>query len=374
LRLGVRQDFTQRRKDAKKKRGSSNVIIEEARLFELTRRLIDIPSVTGEEGAVGRFLAAHLEGLGYEVETQEIARGRANVFARLEGQRARVVLSTHMDTVPPHIASTEDEEFIHGRGACDAKGIIAAQITAAETLRREGVKEVGFLFTVDEEMSSDGARAADAHAWAKDCRFLVNGEPTDNKLAAGTKGSLRVRLKAAGREAHSAYPEQGDSAIEKLLDVLSDVRAHRWQRDDFFGEMTCNVGTLSGGTRPNVTAAQAEAVLQFRLVTPAREVKTTLERLIAGRVGIEYLSENDPLRLLQVEGFEQVVVRFTTDIPYLPGWGTPLLIGPGSILVAHTARERIDKRELVEAVSLYARLARTLLARADETQAGGAAR
>ncbi|MFL6230697.1 MAG: M20/M25/M40 family metallo-hydrolase [Pyrinomonadaceae bacterium] len=346
----------------------------EEELFALTRRLIDIPSVTGEEGAVGRFLAAYLAGLGYEVETQEIAKDRANVLARVKGHRARVVLSTHMDTVPPHIAATEDDEFIHGRGACDAKGIIAAQISAAEALRREDVKDVGFLFTVDEEMSSDGARAAEAHAWAKDCRFIVNGEPTDNQLAAGTKGSLRVRLMAAGREAHSAYPEEGDSAIEKLLDVIADVRSHQWQRDDFFGETTCNVGTIAGGTRPNVTAAQAEAVLQFRLVTPAREVKDALERLVAGRVAVEYLSENDPLRLLQVEGFAQTVVRFTTDIPYLPSWGVPLLIGPGSILVAHTARERVSKRELVAAVSLYQRLARTLLARAEETHAGGTAR
>jgi acetylornithine deacetylase len=366
--------LTQRRKDAKEKRGSSDVTAEKTRLFELTRQLIDIPSVTGEEGAVGRFLAAHLGGLGYEVETQEIAAGRANVLARVANSHARVVLSTHMDTVPPHFASTEDGEFIHGRGACDAKGIIAAQITAAEELRRGGVKELGFLFTVDEEMSSDGARAADSHAWARDCRYLVNGEPTDNRLAAGTKGSLRVRLRAGGREAHSAYPEQGESAIEKLLDVLTDVRSHQWQRDDFFGETTCNVGTISGGTRPNVIAAAAEAVLQFRLVTPASEVKTALERLVAGRVEIEYLSENDPLRLTQVEGFEQVVVRFTTDIPYLPSWGAPLLIGPGSILVAHTAGERVSKRELVEAVPLYARLARTLLARADEAHAGGAVR
>ncbi|MDT7602985.1 MAG: acetylornithine deacetylase [Acidobacteriota bacterium] len=341
-------------------------------LFELTRRLIDIPSVTGEEGAVGRFLAAHLAGLGYEVETQEIAKGRANVLAKSPHAPARVVLSTHMDTVPPHIASREDAEFIHGRGACDAKGIIAAQVLAAERLRAEGVNEVGLLFTVDEEMSSDGARAADAHTWARECRYLINGEPTDNHLAAGTKGSLRVRLRACGREAHSAYPEQGDSAIEKLLDVLADVRAHAWASDEFFGETTCNIGTLVGGTRPNVLAAEAEAVLQFRLVTPAREVKTALERLVAGRVEVEHLSENDPIRLTEVEGFEQVVVRFTTDIPYLSRWGAPLLIGPGSILVAHTARERVAKSELVEAVSLYTRLARTLRARADEANAGGA--
>jgi acetylornithine deacetylase len=363
-----------------------NVKPEEARLFELTRNLIDIPSVTGDEGEVGRFLASHLEASGYEVETQQIASRRANVLARVAGARARVVLSTHMDTVPPHVASSEDAEFIHGRGACDAKGIIAAQIAAAERLRAGGVNEIGLLFTVDEEMSSDGARAADGHRWARDCRFLVNGEPTDSRLAAGTKGSLRVRLTASGREAHSAYPERGESAIEKLLDVLSSVRAHAWSRDDFFGETTCNVGTLRGGTRPNVTAAEAAADLQFRLVTSAREVKETLERIADGRVTVEYLSENEPVRLTVVEGFEQEVMRFTTDIPYLASWGAPLLVGPGSILVAHTLEERVAKRELAGAVEIYARLARTLPARAtdagarvvgearDEANAGGAAR
>jgi acetylornithine deacetylase len=362
-----------------------SVKLEESKLFKLTRRLIDIPSVTGEEGGAGRFLASHLAGLGYEVETQEIAPRRANVLARVAGGRARVVLSTHMDTVPPHVASSEDDEYIHGRGACDAKGIIAAQLAAAERLRADGVREIGLLFTVDEEMSSDGARAANGHPWARDCRFLVNGEPTGNRLAAGTKGSLRLRLKARGREAHSAYPERGDSAIEKLLDTLADVRSHAWRRDDFFGDTTCNVGTLSGGTRPNVIAAAAQADLQFRLVTGAREVKQTLERIAAGRVEIEYLSENEPVRLTTVEGFEQEVVRFTTDIPYLANWGSPLLVGPGSILVAHTLEERVAKRELVGAVEIYTRLARTLLARADESaesvnelrdeaNAGGAAR
>jgi acetylornithine deacetylase len=335
-------------------------------LFDLTRRLIDTPSVTGEEGAVGRFLAAHLEGLGYEVATQEIAPQRANVLARVKNYPARVVLSTHMDTVPPHIPSREDREFIYGRGACDAKGIIASQIAAAERLRAEGVEEIGLLFTVDEEMGSDGARAANTHEWARDCRYLINGEPTDNKLASGTKGSLRVRLKASGREAHSAYPEQGDSAIEKLLDVLADIRAHQWQRDEFFGETTCNVGTLQGGTRPNVIAAAAAADLQFRLVTSAREVKASLEQIVAGRVCVEYLSENEPVRLATVAGFEQAIMRFTTDIPYLSNWGAPLLCGAGSILFAHTADERVRKRELVESVEIYTRLARTLLARADE--------
>ncbi len=330
-------------------------------LFELTRRLIDIPSLSGEEGEVGRFLASYLEGLGYWVELQEAEAGRANVIATA-GARPRLVLSTHMDTVPPFIASGEDETHITGRGACDAKGIIAAQIAACERLRAGGVKEVGLLFTVDEELGSLGARAANGHALARSCEYLINGEPTENKLAVGSKGSLRLRLRAEGRAAHSAYPERGESAIEKLLDVLADVRACAWPREDFFGETTCNIGTIEGGTRPNIIPAEARSELQIRLVTESGVVKEILERAVAGRVEIEYLSVAEPVRMLAVEGFEQEVVRFTTDIPYLSKWGKPLLLGPGSILDAHTAHERVSKRELEEAVGLYERLARSLLA------------
>lgn len=330
-------------------------------LFELTRRLIDIPSVSGEEQAVGRFLASHLEALGYRIELQEVEAGRANVIATTDA-RPRVMLSTHMDTVPPFIASSEDETHIRGRGACDAKGIIAAQIAASQRLRAEGIEEIGLLFTVDEELGSLGARVANGHALARECEYLINGEPTDNRLAVGSKGSLRLRLATDGRAAHSAYPEHGDSAIEKMLDVLTDVRALAWPRDEFFGETTCNIGTLAGGMRPNVIPASAHAELQIRLVTPSASVKKILEEALAGRARVEYLSVAEPVRMHAVEGFELVVVRFTTDIPYLPDWGTPLLIGPGSILVAHTDDECVSKRELQEAVDLYARLARTLLA------------
>jgi acetylornithine deacetylase len=331
-------------------------------LFELTRTLMDIPSVSGEEGEVGRFLASHLEGLGYEVELQEVEPGRANVLART-GARARVVLSTHMDTVPPFISSREDATHIYGRGACDAKGIIAAQLTAAARLRGDGCEEIGFLFTVDEEQSSLGARAAATHAQGRECEYLINGEPTENRLAVGSKGSLRLRLLTDGRAAHSAYPEHGESAIEKMLDVLADVRAREWPRDEFFGETTCNIGTLKGGTRPNVIPAEAEAQLQIRLVTPSSAVKAMLEETVAGRARVEYMSAAEPVRMHAVEGFEREVVRFTTDIPYLSSWGRPLLLGPGSILDAHTDGERVSKQELEEAVELYVRLARTLLGR-----------
>ena len=330
---------------------------------------MDIPSVSGEEGEVGRFLASYLEGLGYTVELQEIAPGRANVLARL-AQRPRVIFSTHMDTVPPFIPSREDATHIHGRGACDAKGIIAAQLTAAARLREEGVEELGLLFTVDEEMGSLGARAAASHPLGRECEYLINGEPTENKLAVGSKGSLRLRLLTEGRAAHSAYPERGESAIEKMLDVLADIRAALWPRDEFFGETTCNIGTVHGGTRPNVIPAEAAAELQIRLVVPSSEVKSILEGVVDGRARIEYMSAAEPVRMLSVEGFEREVVRFTTDIPYLSSWGRPLLLGPGSILDAHTDGERISKRELEEAVELYMRLARTLLAGAPEQAQG----
>lgn len=335
-------------------------------VFELTRQLIDIPSPTGDEKGVGLFVASYLERLGYKVETQDISEDRFNVIATTTAP-GRVVFSTHLDTVPPYIPSREDDERIFGRGACDAKGIAAAQIFAAEQLKREGVNEIGLLFTVDEELSSLGARAANDHPAARDCEFLINGEPTDNKMALATKGSLRLTLKASGRSAHSAYPEQGESAIEKLLDVLNDVRRSAWPQDEVLGATTCNIGVINGGTRPNVIPAEATAELQLRLVTSASEIKRRLEELVAGRVDVEYMSENDPVHLYQVEALDRCVVRFTTDIPYLANWGKPLLLGPGSILAAHTDDEFVLKRELEEAVELYARLVRLLLVGSPQT-------
>lgn len=331
-------------------------------LFQLTRKLIDIPSVTGNEIEVGRFLASYLESLDYRVEIQEVEAGRANIIATTDAA-PRVVLSTHMDTVPPHILSSEDDEYIYGRGACDAKGIMAAQIVAAERLRGEGINEIGLLFTVDEEAGSIGARAANQYPRASECRYLINGEPTDNKLAIGTKGSLRAVIRTLGRAAHSAYPEQGESAIEKLLDVLAEVRECAWPTDEFFGQTTCNIGVIAGGTRANVVPAEAQADLQIRLVTEAAPVVALLERAVAGRAHLEILSSHSPVRLTAIEGIEQCVVRFTTDIPYLKNWGAPLLLGPGSILDAHTQHERIAKSELTEAVDLYMRLVHALLAR-----------
>jgi acetylornithine deacetylase len=329
-------------------------------LFRLTRELIDIPSVSGDEAAVGEFLSGHLEALGYSVELQKVEGDRHNIIATT-GAPPDIVLSTHMDTVPPYIASSEDADFIHGRGACDAKGIIAAQIFAAEKLRRDGFQKLGLLFTVDEEQASLGAKAANDHHIARGCRFVINGEPTDNKLATGTKGSLRVLVKTEGRAAHSAYPEQGDSAIEKLLDVLTAIRACSWPGDQIFGETTCNIGVIEGGTRSNVIPARASADLQMRLATEMTPVKRILEAAVAGRATLDYTSEHNPVRLQSVDGLAQCVVRFTTDIPYLSNWGKPLLIGPGSILVAHTENERVAKSELLESVALYVKLVEQLI-------------
>ena len=324
-------------------------------LFGLTRELIDIPSITGDEARVGYYLSDYLLKLGYRIGNQQVAEERFNVIAT-SGDNPRVFFSTHMDTVPPFIESSEDEEFIYGRGSCDAKGIIAAQIFAAERLRAEGMRAVGLLFTVDEELSSIGAQAANNLAQARECRYLINGEPTDNRLAIGTKGSVRVFITTEGRAAHSAYPEAGDSAIEKLLDVLQDIRAVEWPEDSFFGATTCNIGVLSGGTRPNVIPDKARAELQIRLGIDIEHVKRLLETAVGSRGQLEYASAHNPVRLFSVPDFEECVVRFTTDVPYLSSWGKALLLGPGSILDAHTDHEKIAKHELRDAVELYVKL------------------
>ena len=336
-------------------------------LFELTIELMKIPSISGEEQKVGAFLDEYLTRLGWTVEMQAVSGGCRNVIARLN-ETPRVFLSTHMDTVPPFIPPTEDDEKIYGRGACDAKGIIAAQIVAAENLRRQGVEDIGLLYTVDEEQSSTGAKAANLHPLAARCEYLINGEPTDNDLAVGSKGALRFMVKTKGRAAHSAYPEEGESAIEKLLDILEDMRRADFPDDEFFGETTCNIGTLGGGMKLNIVPASAEAGLLIRLTTKKEAVWEILEKTIGERGELELLSVSEPVRMLEVEGFRQKVVRFTTDIPHLPNWGTPLLLGPGSILDAHTSREFVLKKDLEDAVGLYENLVKHLLKQGQDRQ------
>ena len=321
---------------------------------------MNIQSTSGEEEAVGFWLRDHLTSLGWTVELQQVSENQNNVIAYLNGN-PRVWFSTHMDTVPPYLPPTEDNEKIYGRGACDAKGIIASQITAAERLRAEGVEDIGLLFLVEEERTSAGAKKANEHPLAAKCEYMVNGEPTDLDLAIGSKGTFRLKIKTRGKAAHSAYPEEGESAIEKLIEILDDVRNTKFPEDDFFGETTVNVGTIEGGVALNVIPPQAEAGLAIRLTTKREPIQKALESIIRERGELEVLSCSEPVKMLAVDGFDQKVVRFTTDIPYLTNWGQPLLLGPGSILVAHTKDEYVLKADLERAVELYVDLARRLL-------------
>ena len=333
-------------------------------VFKLTTALMNVPSVSGEEEAVGFWLRDYLESLGWNVELQKVSENQNNVIAWLN-ETPRVWFSTHLDTVPPFIPPTEDEEKIYGRGSCDAKGIIAAQITAAEELRKQEIEDIGLLYTVEEERSSTGARAANDHPLAAKCEYMINGEPTDNELAIGSKGSFRLKIKTTGKAAHSAYPEMGDSAIETLLDILEDVRHTKFPSDEFFGETTVNIGVIEGGVALNVVPPKAEASLLIRLTTPRAPIEEALQSVIRGRGEIEVLSCSEPVRMLEVDGFKQKNVRFTTDIPYLTNWGTPLLLGPGSILVAHTKDEFVLKKDLEKVVKLYGNLVKRLLGSGD---------
>jgi acetylornithine deacetylase len=330
----------------------------------LTRQLVDIESVTYNEGAVGEFLDAFLRERGFAVERTAVSQPpnsrytgpRFNLYAG-NGERPDVVLSTHMDTVPPYYPSSEDDLFLYGRGTCDAKGIIAAQLAAGERLREAGVK-AGLLFVVGEERDSAGAKEANLHP--KGSRFLINGEPTDNRLALASKGVLRVEVRARGVMAHSAYPELGDSAVHKLVQVLDRLRTLSLPSVEGVGPSTLNIGVIEGGRAPNVIADAASAQVLIRLVGPSDETRTALEQAAAGLAELEYVLEIPFVRMRKIEGLETMVAAFTTDIPALDQWGEPLLLGPGSIHVAHTPFEKIAKRELLEAVDLYFEVAQRL--------------
>jgi acetylornithine deacetylase len=328
-------------------------------LVPLARTLVDIDSTTGGEADCGRWLAAYLRGRGFRVEEQPVSDDRFNVFATLDPPR--VVLSTHFDCVPPFFPSRESEGVLHGRGACDAKGILAAQICALERLRSQGVRDVGGLFLVGEERGSDGARVANASPNA--CRFLVNGEPTESHLAAATRGALRVKLEASGRAAHSCFPEEGESAIEKLLDALVRLRSISWPAREPLGRTHYTVGLIAGGIAPNVIPPHAGAEVMFRSVGPSADLLSLLED-VRDLVRVDVVLDVPAVTFETVPGFETAVFPFTTDVPFLDRWGTPLLFGPGTIRVAHTAHEHVATAELHAAVDRYVELAAALLARA----------
>ena len=338
--------------------------------IQLTRELVDIESTTYCEGPAGVFLYEYLTAQRYTVERTPVSQPdrsctpgagtgeRFNVYASMPGITPDVVLSTHMDTVPPFFGSTEDDEFLYGRGSCDAKGIIAAQIASAARLRDSGVK-IGLLFVVGEERDSAGAAVANKNP--KGSRFLINGEPTDNRLALASKGALRVELRAKGRMAHSAYPELGESAIDKLISALHDILALPLPVEPEIGPSTLNIGLVEGGRAPNVIADKAEAHLLIRLVGPADEIKRSIVAAVGHRADVDFSLELPFVRMRKVGNLPTMVAKFTTDIPSLTAWGEPFLLGPGSIHVAHTPHEKIAKKELLEAVNLYVELATSLV-------------
>jgi acetylornithine deacetylase len=324
----------------------------------LAAELLAIKSSTGSEGPAVDFVARWLVARGWNVTTQEVSKGRANVWASRSGRG--VTFSTHLDTVPPYIAPRLDGDRLHGRGACDAKGIAAAMLCAAERLSEGGEERVDLLFVVGEEKGSDGARAA--NHLAATSRFLVNGEPTESKLASGAKGSQRVIVRTRGRAAHSAYSELGVSAIEPMLKLLPTVHALPLPTDEVLGNTTVNIGTIHGGTEANIVPALCESELMFRLVSDVAPLRDAITKWAEGKAELEWGSFIPPQRFHTIEGFEVAPVAYTSDIPLLGRWGTPLLFGPGSIHVAHTTDEFIDVTELRSAVDAYERIARTLLA------------
>jgi len=331
------------------------------RVFELTRELIDIPSITPEEEQVGAFLHARLAAICARfdgvAEKTEVEPHRFNVYAAFgkPGVTPVVTLSTHMDTVPPFVPSREDDEFIWGRGACDTKGIIASMLIAAERLLEQGVRNFGLLFVVGEERNSAGAYHAAQNP--RGSKFIINGEPTENHLALGSKGALRYELIARGKMAHSAYPHLGESAIEKLLDALEAIRRIEFPVDPILGPSTLNIGTIRGGRAPNVIPDEARAEIFIRLVCDSTSTREAIAEAVGDKVELNDVLEIPAIHMAAVEGLPTTVVAYTTDIPAFNGaWGQPLLFGPGTIHVAHTLDERVPKRQLLDAVEIYQKM------------------
>ena len=323
-----------------------------------TRQLVDIESITGNEGRVGDFLYGELLRRGFLAEKIPVEGSRCNVFAVFSEQpRPAVVFSTHMDTVPPFIPSSEDASRVFGRGSCDAKGIIATQVVAAERLHQEGI-HVGLLFLVGEERDSLGAKAANQNPPGS--KFLVNGEPTENRIAVASKGALRTELNAHGRMAHSAYPELGESAIDKLLEALRRLRAMDLPSTDGIGPCTMNIGVIEGGRAPNVISDKARALLLYRLVGSSEQLRENIRATVGDLASVDFTLEIPFTRLRSFEDLPTMVAAFTTDIPALSNWGEPLLVGPGSIHVAHTEGEYVEKKQLHDAVDLYCVIAKRM--------------
>ncbi|MBI2682696.1 MAG: M20/M25/M40 family metallo-hydrolase [Acidobacteriales bacterium] len=334
-------------------------VLTDKQIFRLTRDLIDISSISGHEADCGKFLLRTLKELGFRAEKMPVEGGRFNVYAHIG--HPKIVFSTHFDTVPPFIPSSEDTRKIYGRGSCDAKGIIAAMVAAAVRMMNEGT-DVGLLFLVGEERDSHGAKVADRNPPTPPPRFLINGEPTENQVAIASKGALRVEVTAHGRMAHSAYPYLGDSAIDKLLHALHRIRRIKLSTHREFGPTTMNIGVIEGGRAPNVIPDFAKAQLLYRLIGPPDKLIAEIKSVAGDLVDVEIVLHIPFVKLRSFAGLPEVVAAFTTDIPALSHWGEPILFGPGSIHVAHTAGEYIEKKQLLAAVDVYCSMAKQLLA------------
>lgn len=325
------------------------------------RQFIDIPSPTEKERDAGEFLFETFQGLGYQCRRQDVAENRFNVFASAGG-RPRVIINSHFDTVPPWFASSEDEEFIYGRGACDTKGIIAAMIAAGERLRAGDVRDFAFLFVVGEETDSIGAKQANIEFIDLGSEYVLVGEPTESSFARASKGAFTCVARFEGIAGHSAYPERGDSAINKLVAAIADINRTDWGTHEVLGRATVNVGVIRGGEKANIIPASAEAEMIFRIVSEPEVVRAKLDSLLRKHGGGILRSHGNPPQFMTVpDGAKSTVVAFNTDVPHLRGLGKPLLFGPGSILDAHGERERIRKRDLIDAITTYEQTVMTLL-------------
>jgi acetylornithine deacetylase len=318
----------------------------------LARQLIDIPSTTENEGEIAQFLHRMLGEVGFASELQPVTETRFNVFATASKQ-PRVILNSHIDTVPPWFASREDQQFIYGRGACDTKGIIAAMLAAGERLREQRA-DFAFLFVVGEETDSIGAKCSAGALAGVRSKYVLVGEPTESKFARASKGALTAFVRFDGIAGHSAYPERGESAINKMVAAIAEINLADWGHDDILGKTTVNVGVVRGGEKPNIIAGSAECEMIFRLAGDYDRTLSKLDALVANHGGTITVSRgNPPQHMVVPDGAASTIVAFNTDVPHLRSLGEPLLFGPGSILDAHGPNERIGKKELLDSVETY---------------------
>ncbi|KCV70335.1 hypothetical protein H696_02662 [Fonticula alba] len=343
----------------------------DADTVDTLREMVRIESISGNELRMSQWLADRLMGAGWDVEQQQVEPSRYNVLAYHPANRHRLkaLFSSHIDTVPPFLPFSENAETMFGRGTADAKGSVSAMIHAAESLNStiaavEGVidpTQLGLLFVVGEEVNHIGMRHAN-ELNLHSVEHFVSGEPTESLLAVGHKGMWKFRLEIFGRAAHSGYPHLGESAISPMLDLLRELNTMALPVSDLLGPTTLNIGILGGGVAANVVPDYASAEIMVRVSTNLAEVKTLIERVVRDRATITDLSENEPFICDTIPGFNTTIVAYNTDLPFFEGDHKSYLLGPGSITVAHTDDEQISKRELVDAVGLFRRMAVHMLA------------